>query len=65
MNETPNFNQWMAHVDAEMLKIAGLTSDDIGDYEYRDCYDDGLDPAAAAHEALEAFGYNPEVKYYR
>lgn len=65
MSSYPTFKEWMQQLDANMLKLVGLTSNDIADYEYRDCYGDGLDPIDAAWEALEAAGYNPEVTYYR
>jgi len=59
------FSEWMRCVDADMERIVGLTSDCIADYEYRDCFDDGLDPIQAVQEALENAGYSPDVIYYR
>jgi hypothetical protein len=59
------FTEWMRDVDIEMEKIAGLSSECIADYGYRECFDDGIDPIQAAQEALEAAGYDPDVIYYR
>jgi len=47
------FDQWMAAMDAILIRKFGLTSADLPDICYRDMYDDGESPAAAARQALE------------
>lgn len=49
------FAQWMARVNQYMAtQFYGLTSDDIADWPYRDAYDDGMKPQAAARAAIMA-----------
>lgn len=47
-----NFEQWMAEVDREVQRIAGLGVDDLGDMCFRDRFDDGCDPYEVAEELL-------------
>lgn len=48
------YEQWKAKVNREILAIAGVTADDIGDVDYRSWWGDGVPPKDAAHDALEA-----------
>ena len=45
----------MANVNAIISTNAGVTSDDIPDYCYREMYEDGCDPEDAADEAIADF----------
>ena len=53
MTETQQFEQWMAKVDAILVKKCGLDSRDLPDWMYFDAFEDGFSPAAAAREALK------------
>lgn len=46
------FKAWMAKVDAVVSARSGLSADDLPDCCYRDWYDDGVKPAAAAARAI-------------
>ena len=49
------FLEWKARVNAVISrKTGGLTSDDLPDCMYHDWYDEGMTPAEAANEAVEA-----------
>ena len=56
-----DFETWMVAVDAGMMDIAGVTSDDIDDWEYKLCWEHGFKPRTAVFHALKAAGY--PVKY--
>lgn len=47
-----SFEAWKKAVDAEILRRTGMTSDDLEDYSYRDCYDNGVSPKNAAAGAI-------------
>jgi len=47
-----SFNDWMAQVDVEVSKRAGLSVHDLPDCCFRDWYDDEMPAAEAASEAL-------------
>lgn len=49
-NET-HFAVWMREVDAALVIICGLVTADLPDCTYRDWYDDGVSPKAAAKRA--------------
>ena len=55
--EAKSFDSWMAEVDAELVRICGIDSDDLGDYLYYDSYESGESAADVARAALE---YNLE-----
>lgn len=52
-----SFKQWMMAVDVEIVRICGLTHDDLADYCYRDEYEDDVDPKETAHEVLSQNGW--------
>jgi hypothetical protein len=47
------FTEWMAKVDAILMRKCGLDSRDLADWMYVDAFEDGYTPAAAAREALQ------------
>lgn len=47
------FEKWMTKVDAEISRICGMTSDELPDYTYRDCFESDMDPEEAAYDALD------------
>lgn len=49
-----SFKEWMAKVDAILIKKCGLDSRDLEDWMYADAFEDGYSPAAAARAALAA-----------
>jgi hypothetical protein len=48
------FNDWMAKVDAALLRKCGLDNRDLPDWTYVDAFEDGFTPNAAAAAALRA-----------
>lgn len=48
------FTEWMAKVDAALLKATGLDSRDLPDWDYVSAYEDGFTPSAAARAARRA-----------
>lgn len=55
------FYAWMKMVDERIAaELGGLDSGDIDDWNYRDAYNDGVDPTTAALEALENAGFTWE-----
>lgn len=57
MNMELTFKQWMAQVNREVSRIAGLSVYDLADQPFRDWYEDGLTPAEAAEETLMDEGF--------
>jgi hypothetical protein len=54
---TLTFRQWMAEVDARVGAVCGVGAYDLPDTNYRDWYEDGMSPVAAADRAIgEASG---------
>ena len=51
------FSEWMKRVDAVLVRICGMGSDDLPDVDYWELFDNDSDPAYAALHALEAAGY--------
>ena len=49
-----SFEQWMAKVDAILMKKCGLDSRDLDDWRYADAFEEGESPAHAARDAYEA-----------
>ena len=47
-----SFEAWMAKVDAHLIKKLGLDSRDLCDICYRDLFDSGVSPSAAARMAI-------------
>lgn len=50
------FDEWMKLVDKEIDRIVSLSSGDLADQTYRDWFNDGYTPEAAAEECLENEG---------
>jgi hypothetical protein len=48
------FEQWKDEVDAHLLNMIGVNSDDIPDYDYYTDYTDGIAPARTARRAYKA-----------
>ena len=46
------FEQWMQQVNAKLERLCGMGADDINDYCYVDCWNNGDTPAQAARAAL-------------
>jgi hypothetical protein len=51
------FQAWMREVDAAMEAEVGMGHADLPDWNYRDAFDDGMDAADAADEALAEAGW--------
>ncbi len=51
------FGSWMLMVDAVLLQTAGVDSNDLSDWTYRDAFDDEMPPEEAAEEALVENGW--------
>jgi hypothetical protein len=49
-----SFEEWMAKVDAKLIGVCYLDSQDLPDYCYRDAFDDGVSPSVAAMRAYRA-----------
>lgn len=47
------FEDWMQDVDAAVLEMTGLRTEDLVDRPWREWYDDGLPPDEAAMAALD------------
>jgi hypothetical protein len=54
------FRDWMAKVDQAIGCACGMSSEDLTDICYRDLFEAGVHPKAAAREALNASGYDFE-----
>lgn len=52
-NSDAGFDAWMKKVDAEVQKISGMSSSDLGDVPYRDWYDDGVAFSRAARRVIK------------
>lgn len=52
-----NFAKWRTLVDGEMVKASGLSSMDMGDWDYASAFEEGILPVHAAHEALASNGF--------
>jgi Family of unknown function (DUF5419) len=54
MTSLKNYVAWMSKVDAALVKMCGLDSNDLPDWNYCDAYADGVTPSAAAKAAMRA-----------
>lgn len=54
------FELWMRAVNAAILNVVGMTSEDLPDYEYHDAFDNNETPRQCAEMMLEAQGWNGE-----
>ncbi len=48
-----SFDDWKKSVNNEIVRQMGMEADDLPDYTYRDCYDDGVSPKTAATRAIK------------
>lgn len=48
------YEQWKSAVDSQCVKISGMSTDDIPDFNYSKAYDTHRDPASTARAALKA-----------
>jgi hypothetical protein len=55
------FALWLALVDKRLRNAVGVGRNDLADWAYRDSYDAGDSPAAAAAEVLRADGTFAEL----
>jgi hypothetical protein len=46
------YGLWLALVDARLSRAVGVGLFDLGDWNMRDAYEDGMSPRDAAHETL-------------
>ena len=46
------FDEWMAEIQRHVRRISGASIYDLGDWTYRDSYDDGEDPLDVARDVL-------------
>lgn len=51
------FNEWLAEIQRHVWRISGVSIHDLGDWTYRDSYDDGEDPLDVAREVLADNGF--------
>lgn len=56
-NSILTYSEWMKEVDKHILKIAGVTSDDLADGPSRSQYDSGVSAKEYAEELLEDEGF--------
>lgn len=52
MSDDTRFALWMADVNDEVEKLLGLSVYDLPDCCYRDWFEDGMSPSAAARKAI-------------
>ncbi len=50
---TLTFEAWMKQVNLRIENTIGLSSDDLPDINYRDLYDNEVNPSTAAWEAIK------------
>lgn len=55
-DEEQAFKDWMAKVDQAIGCAVGMGAEDLADICYRDMYEDGASPRAAARAAIRASG---------
>ncbi len=55
-----SFEKWMQRVDVVMVRMCGLTHNDIADQSWYDWFEAGYKPVQAATEALENEGFPVE-----
>lgn len=57
MKNKSTFTSWKIEVDAALVAKCGLESSDLADCPYRDWYEDGVRPSAAATRAIRNESY--------
>lgn len=50
------FDEFMDKVNAHTISICGMSTDEFEDFNYRDCFDDNMDPEECGDEAMENAG---------
>lgn len=56
--ETPTFEEWLDDVRHCVNSFVGMSLDDLPHKRWRDWYEEGLSPEAAATLALEEEGFD-------
>lgn len=51
------YDKWLEAVDQQVISRTGLSVHDLPDMPFREWYNDDVDPADAALEALDYAGY--------
>lgn len=51
---TYTFEQYLARVDEEVDRLAGLSYHDLVEYPYREAYERGVNPTIVAKRAIRA-----------
>jgi len=51
------FEKWMKEVDGILDGICFMDSNDLPDYNYRDCFESEMEPEQVAYEVLENADY--------
>ena len=48
-----DFEKWMKEIDALLVSEIGVSSDDLPDHDYMDCFADQMTPQEVADEILD------------
>lgn len=48
------FEQWLAAIEDEVVRITGLGREDFTDWQYADAFEEGVEPVVAARDMLAA-----------
>ena len=57
MSKDKKFEQWMKRVDKILVRTSGFDHRSLGDFLYRDAFDDELTPQEVAEEVLMQEGF--------
>lgn len=53
---TESFQEFMDKVNAYTISNCGMSTDEFDDFNYRDCFDDGMDAEECGDEAMDNAG---------
>lgn len=53
MNTYTTYKEWRRQVDVWIIRMCGLSGDDLPDYRYRDAYHDEVTPKECAQDVIE------------
>ncbi len=51
------FEQWMEHLDQQVIALSGVSVHDLADWPFRSCFEEGGIPEEVAVDILEAEGF--------
>jgi hypothetical protein len=51
------YKDWMEDVDFQLVRLFGMSQDELPDWLSRDAFEEGLTPLEAAYQCLEEVGY--------